>query len=1008
MQFSVIVEGPISRAAPSEEALSELERYLKSLKRSPEFIEQLKSGTPQIVKEKLTYKQAEVISDRLMEFGLESVIDPPTKPEPISLSQTPPSSPSAALALENLKQNNSQPEANLALASTDPAKAMVSQKNKSEPKKNAPTTEARKESEPVKARAPSSPKSKIEKPTNLREDSKHIQTEKSINKKTQPEDRTSTQKPPQKNKKNVSQLKVSKNQAGENKKEDSERDQANAKLTERTNPEKATHSKVEPITKPTNKRENDKKYSVSAVLNKSTSDTETTKNIRNNNTNVVPISPENTTKISKPLLTQTTNSPKLSETVTKKTKNTSSRSPLNKSAEEIKSLFNLANAKSISFEAQRFSKLKTYGIAVLSILAPSIYMASLVVAGIITLSLLGFVFALIAKLSPMFAILLMILPSLLVFGALTVLSIPIWINKNRASRFEEIKIQDEPKLFMLVTAVCKIINAPPPEKIYLGLHASINGCMSADLKQFFSLSKTLPEKTSLYIGAPLLENFSIKDFCYFTARECGRFARPQTRRPHFISQRVLMWLDDINNRDFHLSAYLQKKADGLSNQKLADLMGLFINRIEDLESIESSFFGYCERQLLKICNSNYSTVTYKNAVVSDHDAAIANNHYADIKDAIQRSFDEVVSNIESRRFANNLSELSAYFLQQNNSKDEEEAPTKSDLIKSNRKIKALINDLRPISEKLTLNFYQQENIGVSPESLLSVSELFKRNKNDSKQEKIAADFLCGWSHGLQFWKLPKETTIKDINDASKTNKLNNCIEKIRYLSPDRSAALDYYYKLLKQLTELKAAKKIRSSGNSFQFQHCSDPSKDFDREIKIRETKIKEFADDINLQNCVMGERLGLGLLLSQGNKNLSSVLYASLTKLHTVCEKINLIANDREELSILITYKPKQLPQHYQLHIRELEERINNSCRLVQRRLSDCLFNFYDKISIDDAIADRMLPYSNHSGTQLCLDKATVTLSTLSTAFKHMSEIAANIAAKSESTFKIETIKKL
>jgi len=1000
MQFSVIVEGPISHAAPSEEALSELERYLTSLKRSPEFIEQLKSGTPQIVKEKLTYKQAEVISDRLMEFGLESIIDPPKKTDQrstASLVQTKTPSPSAALALENLKQHKSQRIKNSAQASTNTNEALASQKDSSDSKKNAPAPKTAKGSESTKAYASATSTRKAQ----------TTQAEKNAHSKNQTEDDKLSQASPQKN---ISQLNISNTRADANTNvsENKKTDLKNNKEKLETKSEKNTHPNVESITKPSDNKETDKKYSVSAVLNKNTEKTNTTNNTKTASANVVPISPKSNTTPLKPLLAQTKKNTLSNKTATKQTEQNSPLSPLNHCAEEIKSLFNLANAKNISRERKSFSKLKAFSVAALSLLAPLTYTAGLVTAGIITLSLLGFIFGLLAKLSPMLAILLMLLPSLLAFAAFAVLSIPFWINKNRSSRLEEVKNQDEAKLFMLVTAVCKIINAPAPDKIYLGLQASINSSMSTNLKDFFALSKTLPEKTSLCIGAPLLENFSIKDFCYFTARECGRFADPQTRRAQFISQGVLRWLNDLNNRDFHLSVNLQSKTEGLGNQKISDLAGAFINRIEDLESIESSFFGYCERKLTNIYNSNYSTDNFESIIVSKNDGAIAENNLLNIKDALQRSYDEVVGNIESRRLANNLSELSAYFFQKNSAEHNEGASEKTDVIKTNRKIKTLINNLRPISEKLTLNFYEKEKIEVSSDSLMSVSELFKRNKNDSKQEKIAEDFLCGWSHELQFWKLPKETSIKDIDDDKKTIKLNNCIEKIRYLSPDRSAALDYYYILLKQLTELKAAKKIQSSGNSFQHQHCSDPIKDFDREIKIRETKIKEYGDDINLQNCVMGERLGLGLSLNKSNRNLSSFLYASLTKLHTVCEKLNLIANDSEELSILTTYKPKQLPQHYQLHIRELTERLNGNCRSVQRRLSDCLFNFYDKISIDDAITDRMLPYSKHSGTQLCLDKARVTLSTLSTAFKHTSEIAANIAAKSESSFEIEAVKKL
>ncbi|GAB1266339.1 hypothetical protein [Aurantivibrio infirmus] len=1024
MQFSVIIEGPISRATPSEESLSELERYLKSLKRSPEFIEQLKSGTPQVVKENLTYKQAEVISDRLMEFGLDSVIDPPSKTDSksaTSFSQTNVATKNVVKPSPHTQQHISPSNEGTSKSAQTPTKTaeaktpepviatpikkeVATSANRKD--KNQASINTKKEDIPqAKNTAPVIAVEKSDKTSQIENKQASVQ---GAQKKERPNQEQKPSAPktinPQKPKTDTVTTSTP-NNIDDSKKIEQKNTKSNVKPC----------ANVEPIIKSKDNDNTEKKYSVSAVLAK-TEDKTDLKNSGSNTTNVVPITPTNNLAARKPLLTQAPSSEgvaskKQNSVANKQPKKTPAESPLNKSAEEIKALFNLANAKNIAIETPRFNRTKSYGLAVLSILAPVTYAAGLIISGVITFSIIGFVFGLVAKLSPMLAIILLLIPSLLVLSIMSILSIPLWIKTKSDSRYVDIKIQDEPKLFMLVTALCKIINVPTPEKIQVGLEANIRSGMSAKLKDFFTFSQELPERTSIRIGAPLLENLSIKDFSYFCAKECGRFADPTTRRSQYISQAILNWLNDLNNREFKLSEYLERKIGLIANEKLNDAALHLTNRIKNLESIESFFFGHCEQKLLFLSNTEKSTAArYGEKILNAQDAATSRNRITDIEDATQRSIDEMVANIKNRRFVKNISELSAHFYQKNKANTEQNRSAQSDLISNNGPLKALIKNLDPVSEKLTLNFYERENIVVSSESLLSVAELFKRNKTDNKQEKIAKEYLSNWPHGLQFWKLPKETSIKDIDENSKITKLNNCIEKIRYLSPDRAPALDYYYKLLKQLTELKAAKKIKSSGNSFRFQYCSDPSNNLDREIRSRETKLKEYADDINLQNCVMGERIALGLLLNKDSEKLSTVLYTSLTKLHAVCEKLNIIARDAEELSILNNYKPKQMPQHYQLHIRELTERINGNCKLVQRKLSDCLFNYYDKkkLSIDEIITDRMLPFSEHSANQLCIDRAKVTLSTVSTAFQHTSEIAANLATKSENLYGIETVKKL
>ena len=74
MQFSVIVGAPVNKISATEDAVAELERYLLSAQISPKVLESIQPGKPHVLKKELSYKQAVDLSDRLIDFGLESEI----------------------------------------------------------------------------------------------------------------------------------------------------------------------------------------------------------------------------------------------------------------------------------------------------------------------------------------------------------------------------------------------------------------------------------------------------------------------------------------------------------------------------------------------------------------------------------------------------------------------------------------------------------------------------------------------------------------------------------------------------------------------------------------------------------------------------------------------------------------------------------------------------------------------------------------------------------------------
>ncbi|WP_460232593.1 hypothetical protein [Aurantivibrio plasticivorans] len=82
MQFSVILEGACEEySASTEDSKSEVERFLHSVKVSPQLLTKLTSNNAITLKNGLKYDEAIKICDRLGEFGLDCFIDPPTKPE---------------------------------------------------------------------------------------------------------------------------------------------------------------------------------------------------------------------------------------------------------------------------------------------------------------------------------------------------------------------------------------------------------------------------------------------------------------------------------------------------------------------------------------------------------------------------------------------------------------------------------------------------------------------------------------------------------------------------------------------------------------------------------------------------------------------------------------------------------------------------------------------------------------------------------------------------------------
>ncbi len=79
MEFRVIITK--CEQPPTSASFDQLQDYLKSLKVPPRILASLVQGRPGILKSNLSYQEAITISDRLLDFGFNTLIDPPVEPK---------------------------------------------------------------------------------------------------------------------------------------------------------------------------------------------------------------------------------------------------------------------------------------------------------------------------------------------------------------------------------------------------------------------------------------------------------------------------------------------------------------------------------------------------------------------------------------------------------------------------------------------------------------------------------------------------------------------------------------------------------------------------------------------------------------------------------------------------------------------------------------------------------------------------------------------------------------
>ncbi len=888
MQFSVIVEGPSEGEPASEDSLLELERFLLASDISPQILKRLKQGQPQILKNRLSYDQAVSISDRLMDLGLESIIDPPTKPE----------------------ANNAQKKA---------AKVTRLNPNNSDPKKHGSN----------KGLLAQTPKPNIKKPS----------------------------------------LAVVKNSS----------DTKSLKKTLG-----AGEKKRPPMAKIA----------------------------------MPPATPKQA-KPSTPLTTQKkAAATKQEKPQTNNQKNVSASSNLSKAAAEIKALFHLPKTGAIEITIPRSVRIKFILIATLSVAIPVVYSAIWLTLFYLSISFSIFLYATIASYSTALGVISAAIPTLLLSICFALTNLPLLPRNQKSTVRLALKAKDEPKLFMLATAIAKVFKAPAPTTITMDASAHTRAKQRCGLKNFLQLNKVLEGEIELSIGSVLIQNLSIRDFSALIAKEIGVYAHPQLRRPNWIIQYAINRVQQIKTPHPTFESALR----GLNEKvKLGFIQSLLAKTAQvgaKLQALCCSYFEHAEN-LLKFSSGSVSPVStkYLQAFLTEEENRDAIDELLEtllhIDANLELSLDDLLGDNSKTRLPENLAHYCQHLFEKNNEslsigKDQ----PSTGLVRSTQAVRSLLDNTEAYAINLTRQYYQSCGLNLNNLELCSLKALIQQEAKDQKFKQAAVDYFGDWLHPLQFWRPPSESLLPSTDSDTIINRLNNCIARVRYVSPDRQNSLNRYDKLIQQLSELKAAKKVVASGNVFQYQRCVDSAQSLDKDLSVRKAQTKELQDELRQQNAIMGERLALGLLLDKQHKSYSAKLLQALHACSHVSDKVITLVCAIEELNQLLRHNPKNQAQQYQLYLRELTDLVRDTEKNIRRKLIHCPFDLIDRrySNLAEFISSQQPEHDtlNMKREQLTLVRAKDTLAALNWGYKQINQRAAYIAAAMENSFGVDTIKKV
>lgn len=847
MQFSVVVEGAVDGKVPAEESLAELQRYLRSTSSPQQLVQRLNSGKPFIIKRSLGYEQAVVLSDRLFRFGLETVIDPPIKPEQ--------NKPSAA------------------------------------------------------------------------------QTKKQVNGRT---------------------------------------------IKARTESTATIKAKPGPQT-----------------------------------TKRTPDSPRNiATKSANKVVSIVTPSPASGRTAQVPTTPAAPANYLAKAAAEIKSLFRGPQKQPLSMPVSKAAQLRLLAACCLSALLPIAYFTALisVVGLMMAVAIVGI--NLFSGLPFFMPLLLLPLPTFMLFTIALVLAMPLFTANSQRSSTIALQAKDEPKLFMLTAALAKLVQTSAPTQIHIVAEPVLRCRHQYTVKDFVAFRKPLPSTNTITIGTSVLHSLSLKTFCALAAVELARYADPTAQRRYAIGHAIIDFLSRAKQPATTLSKLLRHVQQHITSQKLCGGLGRVIHLLCWVEAAIEGYFCWAERLANKLVNATiHETQQLQAQLVGTKTASRTATTYKQLGQAYQQSVEQLILKNTQHRYVDSLADLVEQQFRTIGKKAMAGQATDDDgIIAIDQPMRGLVNNISTYNRTATAEFYGHHGLDMSTLDVYSVEDLYHKKAEDTRLRKVSDHYYGKWFDSNLRWKLPSESALRELNQQTVIDRLNQCIGKIRYLSPDRTNGAATYAKIVKQIVELKAARKVAASGNEFKFQHCTDLSSDLEREINTRLERLKVLKHDLQQQNTAMGERIALGLQLEQKRKNLAMSVFNSLVYFDSVGDKLNVLMQDTEELGHLLQFTPKKLSRNYELHIKELAERIEESIRSVIKRAQHCPFQYLNKrySKLAELLSHNISATFTGSPAQRLVNKSKILQKSIARAYQGVSDVAADIGAEMERKFEIEKIKRV
>lgn len=682
---------------------------------------------------------------------------------------------------------------------------------------------------------------------------------------------------------------------------------------------------------------------------------------------------------------------------------------ISKAAREVRGLFSLPSSGTVQVTLPRASRLRLCCRAALAVVIPGLPIV-LLVASVFAIGSLGFaLYAIVANVSPLAAGVLLMAYTLTGLAGLALLTLPFWFGATGRSKPIVLKAKDDPRLIVLINGICKLLNAPSPSHIYLSAEPQVRSSLSCTIQAFFGFSKPLEGELSLYLGSPSLASLNIRELSALIARECGRFADPSFRRPYLIITAISCWLQACSGRKSLMDQF-SRSTQRIKPEILRTFIHSVLRGADQIQGHSLRTIAFCESQVSALLLRQDAIADCYQKVMLGEASSTLQRTLGEVKSAHQEALRSMFQENNDQRYVDSLAVLTRGIFQGSQAARKRSESATTGLVKSTRIASALLANFERQDQALTRDFYQSKGLNTSSLRFMSVEELRRRESNEAKLRKIARRYYGSWLHPEQFWKMPSETFSERAEPKILMSRLNHCISRVRFMSPDRPQLIANSKTVRKHLTELKAAKKIVAAGTSFRFQYCADAADDLDRQIATRAAKLRQHDDDLRQQNLVMGERIALGLALDQQHRPTIARILKALAVLDSVAGRLSELSMNLEELSILHGYKPKTLTQHYQLHLKDLNQSTESTYRFISRKLQQCPYEFYDRRYPNlQALLDSRTEHAVAKKPEMTLiDRAKVLEDTVRQAHLNISELAATYAARMEKACGIESVKRV